>query len=146
MFYFDISFLVPLLLPEAASDRIAAFIGTLAVDDLAVSHWVQVGFSSLLARQVRMGVVPAQFAAEADARFEDMVAQSFLVILPTANDFTLAKGLLADHRSGLRAGDALHLAIAQHHRVKAVHTLDKVMFQAGERVGLRLNTNFPQRP
>ena len=38
MIYFDTSFLVPLVLPEATSDRIAAFIRELPADQLAVSH------------------------------------------------------------------------------------------------------------
>ncbi|MBF0391963.1 MAG: pilus assembly protein, partial [Alphaproteobacteria bacterium] len=49
MAYFDTSFLVPLLLPEATSDRIAAFMRDLPPGDLAISHWTRVEFSSLLA-------------------------------------------------------------------------------------------------
>jgi hypothetical protein len=53
--YFDTSFLAPLILPEATSERIAAFVGALSGDELTVSHWTGVEFSSLLAREVRMG-------------------------------------------------------------------------------------------
>jgi predicted nucleic acid-binding protein len=67
--YFDTSFLVPLILPEATSDRITAFFRTLSADTFAVSHWTMVEFSSLVAREVRMGRLDAETARRADARF-----------------------------------------------------------------------------
>ena len=59
MRYFDTSFLVPLILPEATSTRIADFFEALPADDLATSHWTRVEFASLLAREVRMGGLDA---------------------------------------------------------------------------------------
>jgi uncharacterized protein len=136
MFYFDTSFLAPLILPEKTSDKIAKFIGGLAVEKLTVSHWARVEFSSLLAREVRMGGLEARSAIAADAQFEDILQESFLVLLPNANDFTLAKEFLGHHKLGLRAGDALHLAIASNHRAEAVYSLDKTMIKAGKNLGL----------
>jgi uncharacterized protein len=68
MLYFDTSFLVPLVLPEATSDKIAVFIRELDIEQLAISHWTRVEFSSLIARVVRMGGLDAQAAVKADAR------------------------------------------------------------------------------
>ena len=113
--YFDTSFLVPLILSEATSDLIAGFFGDLSVGSLAVSHWTRVEFSSLLAREVRMGGLSADTAHEAEARFEAMVEESFEVLLPNGDDFNLAKEYLGRFDTGLRAGDALHLAIAGNH-------------------------------
>ena len=59
---FDTSFLVPLILPEATSEAIAAFFENLPADDLAVSNWTRVEFASLLAREVRMGNLDAAAA------------------------------------------------------------------------------------
>jgi uncharacterized protein len=67
--YFDTSFLAPLILPEAASDKIAAFVRRLPAAEFTVSHWTRVEFSSLIAREVRMGGLDVQAAARADARF-----------------------------------------------------------------------------
>ncbi len=67
MLYFDTSFLVPLILPEATSDKITAFIRTLSAEAFAVSHWTLVEFSSLIAREARMGGLDAGAAARADA-------------------------------------------------------------------------------
>jgi predicted nucleic acid-binding protein len=136
MLYFDTSFLVPLILPEATSDRVAAFIGKAPNDELAVSHWTRVEFSSLLAREVRMGGLDARAAAQADARFEAMVDESFAVLTPNAPDFDLAKDYLARFETGLRAGDAFHLAIAANRRAEAILSLDKAMIRAGELLGL----------
>src|SRR3974377_523570 len=58
--FFDTSFLVPLILPEATSDSIAAFVCRLSAEQLTVSHWTRVEFSSLIAREVRMGGLDAQ--------------------------------------------------------------------------------------
>src|SRR6266849_3808167 len=89
--YFDTSFLVPLILPEATSDKIAAFIRRLPAEEFTVSHWTRVEFSSLIAREVRMGGLDVRAAARADVRFESMVDESFSVLLPNADDFSLAK-------------------------------------------------------
>ena len=104
MIYFDTSFLVPLILPEATSVQIAALINRLPVTEFAVSHWSRVEFSSLIAREVRAGGLNAETAARADARFETMVQQSFSILLPDIDDFDLAKEYLGKFESGLRAG------------------------------------------
>ena len=136
MRYFDTSFLVPLVLPEATSEPIAAFFEGLPGEDLAVSHWTRVEFASLLAREVRMGRLPASAAREASSRFETMVRESFLVLLPNRSDFDRARDWLGQFETGLRAGDALHLAIAGNRGADAIYTLDKLMIAAGERLGL----------
>jgi predicted nucleic acid-binding protein len=136
MLYFDTSFLAPLVLPEAASDRIAAFVRELPAGQFTISQWTRVEFSSLIAREVRMGGLDAHAAARADARFELMVDESFSVVLPNADDFSLAKEYLGHFETGLRAGDALHLAIARNHRAGVIYSLDKTLLEAGKILGL----------
>jgi uncharacterized protein len=136
MFYFDTSFLVPLILPEATSDRITAFIPSLLAEEFTVSHWARVEFSSLIAREVRIGGLDGNAAARADARFEAMVRESFFVLLPNADDFDLAKRYLGRVETGLRAGDALHLAIAHNNRAAVIYSLDRKLLRAGEMLEL----------
>jgi predicted nucleic acid-binding protein len=142
--YFDTSFLAPLILPEATSDKIAAFIRRLSAEEFTVSHWSRVEFSSLIAREARMGGLDVQAAAQADARFEAMVDESFSVLLPNADDFGLAKRYLGRFETGLRAGDALHLAVANNHRAAVIYSLDNAFLKAGKmldlpvRMGIRL--------
>ena len=136
MRYFDTSFLVPLILPEATSELIAGFFENLPVDNLAVSHWTRVEFASLLAREVRMGNLDAAAAHEAGSRFETMVEESFVVLLPNRDDFDRARDWLDHFETGLRAGDALHLAIARNHGAEAIYSLDKLMIAAGRKLGV----------
>ena len=143
MRYFDTSFLVPLILPEATSEPIAGFFEKLPADELTVSHWTRVEFASLLAREVRMGALDAAAAREAGARFETMIEESFVVLLPNRDDFDRASDWLGHFETGLRAGDALHLAIARNRGVDAIHSLDKQMIAAGQALGLPAITGIP---
>ena len=104
MLYFDTSFLVPLILPEATSDKIAAFVRRLSAEEFTVSHWTRVEFSSPIAREVRIGGLDVKAAMRANARFEAMSDESFSVLLPNADDFGLAKRYLGQFETGLRAG------------------------------------------
>jgi predicted nucleic acid-binding protein len=134
--YFDTSFLGPLFLQEQTSTRIERVFAGLAGQDLAISHWTRVEFSSLLAREVRMGGMTATVAREVDAEFETLASVSLLVLLPGMEDFELAKEYLARHRSGLRAGDALHLAIARNRGSERIYSLDNTLLKAGRSLGL----------
>lgn len=123
---------MPLILPEATSDEIAAFFRHLPAQELVVSHWTRVEFSSLLAREVRIGGMDAQAAARAAARFEAMLDEPFSILLPSVEDFDLANQYLGRFEIGLRAGDTLHLAIASNRRAEAVYTLDQILLNAGK--------------
>ncbi len=83
-----------------------------------------------------MGALKAQAAKQADDRFEEMIDESFVVLLPNAEDFNLAREFLKSHDTGLRAGDAFHLAIAKNHAAEAIYSLDKTMIKAGKSLGL----------
>lgn len=136
MRYFDTSFLVPLILPEATSEPVTRFFDNLPVEDLAVSQWTRVEFASMLAREVRTGSLDAAAAREAGSRFEAMIEEAFIVLLPDRDDFDQARQWLSRFETGLRAGDALHLAIASNHGAVAINSLDKVMIAAGTTLGL----------
>ncbi len=77
----------------------------LPVGELAISHWTKVEFSSLLEQHVRMGGLTAEAAKTVEAGFDAMVEESLVVLLPEADDFSLARKYLSHHRTGLRAGD-----------------------------------------
>jgi uncharacterized protein len=132
MRYFDTSFIAPLILEERNSSRIARFVGGLPAGELAISRWTELEFASLLARDVRKGALRGDEALEADAMFEDVVRQSFIVLTPGADDFALARGYLHKYETRLRAGDALHLAIAGNSQADAIYSLDKSMIKAGK--------------
>jgi predicted nucleic acid-binding protein len=138
MLYFDTSFLTPLFLEEATSAEVEAFLARQPVGDLAISHWTRVEFSSLLAREVRMGGLDIDTARRTDAEFEAVMAESFVVLTPAIDDFALAKAYLGHPGAGLRAGDALHLAIASRPDVGVIHTFDKTLIRAAGLLGVNV--------
>jgi predicted nucleic acid-binding protein len=142
MIYFDTSFLVPLILQEPTSSNVERFLVRRRAKELAISHWTRVEFSSLLAREVRMGGLTRRTALAADVQFEEVAAESFIVLLPNADDFDLSKAYLQHYRTGLRAGDALHLAIASNHRVTAFYSLDQPLLKAGKKLGLPVRSGI----
>jgi predicted nucleic acid-binding protein len=81
MLYFDTSFLVPLVRDEATSAKVERFMARLPVGELAISHWTRVEFASLLGRDVRMAGLTSEAAKRADAVFEAVVEESFVVLL-----------------------------------------------------------------
>ena len=142
MLYFDTSILAPLFLQESSSARVERFVAGLPAGELAVSHWTRVEFSSLLAREVRMGALDSPAARDADTQFETVVTESFVVWLPNADDYSRAKEYLGNHDTGLRAWDALHLAIAKNHRAEAIYSLDKTLRNAGSALGLPISAGI----
>jgi predicted nucleic acid-binding protein len=72
-----------------------------------------------------------------------MIAESFTVLLPTAADYSRARGNLENHITGLRAGDAMHLAIAKNHAAEALNSFDKTMLKAGSIIGVNVTSGIP---
>ena len=136
MVYLDTSFLAPLFLPEETSGDVPAYVQGLPVRELAVSNWTMVEFSSLLARKVRANELNPEGAAEADAKFEAAVGNSFVMLFPGGDDFAVARRYVQRHETGLRAPDALHLAIAANRGARTILSLDKKLIAAGKILGL----------
>lgn len=137
MFYFDTSFLVPLLLPEETSDRVDQFIQQLPIGaELVVSQWTRVEFISVLSRLVRMGELQTDIASLCRERFNILLAENLRVVLPGMADFDLCWKFMDRFDNSLRAGDALHLAIASNLAAEAIFTLDVGMLTEGRLLGL----------
>ncbi len=132
MHYLDTSFVAPLILPETTSERVERFIRKIPVGQLAVSHWTRVEFASLVARRARMGDLTAAQAAQARDAFEKMLTESFHIIIPQVNDYDVATHLLRNYKTGLRAGDALHLALVKNHGAAIMYSLDKQLIKAAK--------------
>lgn len=145
MFYFDTSFIAPLLLPEAASDAVEAFVRSLQSGLLATSAWTRVEFASLVSRRVRMRELDEDQASAVRMRFEQLLSESFRIVIPGAADYDTAAMLLRDHRTGLRGGDALHLAVAHNQQMRMLYSLDAHMVGAARALGIRA-TDELKRP
>jgi predicted nucleic acid-binding protein len=132
MLVFDTRFLAPLILEESISAKIEAFFAKLPVGEFYVSHWTRVEFASLIAREVRMGGLAEPDALLAIGQFDELVAESFQVLVPAVADYELAKAYIQRFATKLRAGDALHLAIASNHGAERLYTLDAGLLDAAK--------------
>ncbi len=144
MFYLDTSVLVPLFVPEPQSAPIRAWFDAQAAKTagvkLAISAWTLTEFASAMGIKVRdKGLKPAQ-AQTACALMQKLSADSLCVFTPTRSAFDRAAEYLAQHALGLRAGDALHLAIAQHENLACLYTLDRRLIEAARRLNLSVKS------
>jgi predicted nucleic acid-binding protein len=77
--------------------------------------------------------------AEAEAvrrELDRMLSDSFELLVPSAADFAAAAKYLEVPKTGLRAGDALHLAIAGNHGARKILTLAMGFIDAGKQLKL----------
>jgi predicted nucleic acid-binding protein len=143
--YFDTSFLVPLVHAEPTSDRIQRFLRQKHASPLAISKWTRLELSSALARDVRMRLLSRKAALAADLQFDRIVDEAFIMLMPGSDDFHLAKQYIQRYGTGLRSGDALHLAIARNHSATAIYSLDKRLRNAGRKLRLPVRAGIRVR-
>jgi predicted nucleic acid-binding protein len=77
-----------------------------------------------------------QAASEIETTFEQIVDETFVVVTPEAADYVLACDYLGQYETGLRAGDAFHLAIAANRDARMIYSLDRGFVKAGRQIGL----------
>lgn len=133
--YLDTSVLVSALVQEVHTDRAQSWLADRKSDELAISDWVISEFSSALSMKIRLKILSEEDRAASMAGFARLT-ESFLVILPIYSEhFRLAARFADRHELHLRAGDALHLAVAS----KAgftLCTLDQKLAAAGPPSGV----------
>ena len=132
MVYLDTSFVTPLVIAENSSDAVEAFVLKVKPGELTTSMWTQVELSGLVSRKVRMGELSESQAEVVRREFDRVLGESFEILAPTEADFAAASRYLEMPKTGLRSGDALHLAIAANHRAKRILTLDRGFLEAGK--------------
>lgn len=144
MHYFDASYLIPLVKPEAFSERIEAFVASIADPQFVTSFWTPVECRSGLAREVRMGRVSESSFKSCCEQLDELIQSSIQLILPTEDDYRLAARMIERPLSGLRSGDSIHLAIARRLKVERFLTLDSKLISVGIARGIRAGTGFGQ--
>jgi predicted nucleic acid-binding protein len=137
MVYLDTSVLVPLFLPEPQSERIQRWIERHSGESLSISECTLAEFASALGLKVRTKMLQLDQARQAQKLFEKLAAQSFHVHVPTRADYLRATAFLGEYGLGLRAGDALHLAVAYNEAANAVYSLDRLFISAGRKLKIK---------
>lgn len=134
--YLDTSLLVAALTKEAKTNLIQQWLRDRATTPLAVSDWVVTEFSAALSLKVRSRQMPAANRAEALATFALWVEESFDLLPVTSLQFRIAARFADQFALGLRASDALHLAICADHGA-TLCTLDRRLGKAGPALGVK---------
>ena len=105
---------------------------------LITSRWSVVELSSALSIKVRRAELLQERAVALAQRFDALV-RSQVRLLPVASaDYDHAAAMCRNAASGLRAGDALHLAVASRARASHLITLDKVMNLNASKMGFQI--------
>lgn len=128
MIYLDTSILIPYFVHEPETEAVEkAFLAFEAT--VCTSHWTQAEFASAMAKKVRNRECSAATMVQTVARMTAMARELFVCWTPTAQDYETSIRYMLHSRSGLRAGDALHLAIAQRNEA-TLWTMDKGLVKA----------------
>lgn len=100
-----------------------------------LSAWTTTEFASALGIKVRTRALTPDQVRAAWAELGHHTRRSFAVLDVSRADFELAGDLLLRIDLGLRAGDALHLAVARNAGADAIVTLDRRVADAAGRLG-----------
>ena len=130
--YVDTSVLVAALTRETPTARVQAWLELQPAGSLLLSEWVVTEFSAALSVKVRTGDIDSHFRSATLARFNRLTFTA-LEIVPVAREHFRTAARFADHYA-LRAGDALHLAVAADRSATLV-ALDRRLAAAASGLG-----------
>ena len=135
MIYVDTSALVPVFIREPKSEAVIAWLES-SGERLAISEWSLVEFASAAAIKVRTGEAAANLAKQATGRVREFADKHCTVAVPGREEFRRAAELAGDDVLKLRAGDALHLAIAGSLNARGILSLDEAMIESAKALGI----------
>lgn len=111
MIYLDTSAAVPLFVPEPASAAVETWLESCA-DPLVSSDWIVTEFASALSLKLRRGEIKASHAQAVWKDFGNFCRGGLRLVPVGRPAFQAAAEMIREAKSGLRAGDSLHLAAA----------------------------------
>ncbi|MFL9875717.1 type II toxin-antitoxin system VapC family toxin [Paraburkholderia megapolitana] len=135
MVYVDTSVLVALCVNEPTRAAIARWYATCS-EELASAAWCVTEFASALGIKQRTAQISAEQGASAWQAFERLCTGDLRLLPVEPSTFHRAAALTLDASTGLRAGDALHLASALDARAGVIATLDDVLARNAKQVNI----------
>ncbi|MBK6613424.1 type II toxin-antitoxin system VapC family toxin [Ottowia sp.] len=136
MIYVDTSVIVALIVNETGSAGVAAWYAATR-SELVSAAWCVTEFASVLGLKQRTAQIDAAQARAAWGRFERLASNDLRLLSVEPVDFHRAAQWTMDAASGVRAGDALHLACAERAATKSIATLDVAMARHARRLKIK---------
>jgi uncharacterized protein len=134
-YYLDTSFVVSAYSVEPRTDDCQFWLAKNFGSDLVISDWVTTEFSSAVALKIRTKEISVDQRAEILTRWRKAVRTHFAAVDIVRSHFETAAQMADNYKLTLRAGDALHIAVAQSAGCTLV-TLDKRMAEAAVELGV----------
>lgn len=135
--YVDTSVLVALCVNEPKSEDVSRWYGK-SKDQLVSSVWCVTEFASALGIKQRTKQITMEQAQVAWQNFQRLCANDLTLLSPDAEIFHQAALLTLDASTGLRAGDALHLASALQANAKRMATLDELFARSAKQRKIKI--------
>ncbi len=136
MIYIDTSVAVPLFVAEPSSESVDRWFSACAIP-LVSSDWIVTEFASALSIKERAGTLSAKDAKAAWRSFETFCQSGLRLAAVSRNAFETAARMARDSQYGLRAGDALHVAVAHEIGATTIATLDLSMAGNAKRLKMK---------
>ena len=136
MLYVDTSVLVALCTNEAKTADVLKWYAA-CTDELACAAWCVTEFASALGIKQRTGQLTESQAQTAWVQFERICANDLELLPVHTNLFHKAAMITMDAATGLRAGDALHLACAVEANAHGMVTLDAILAKNSKRFNVK---------
>jgi hypothetical protein len=136
MVYVDTSVLVALCTNEAKTADVIKWYGACTAE-LVSAAWCVTEFGSAMGLKQRTRQLTQIQAENAWSQFERVCGSDLRLLPVESTTFHQAAVTSMDAATGLRAGDALHLACAMQARSQWIATLDAVMVKNAKRFMLK---------
>lgn len=136
MWYVDTSVLVALCTRETKTGDVVKWYAA-CTGELASAAWCVTEFASAMGLKQRTGQLTQAQAQNAWLQFERVCTNDLQLLFIETKTFHKAAVLTMDASTGLRAGDALHLACALDAKAQRIVTLDIMMAKNARRLKLK---------
>ncbi len=136
MIYVDTSAWIALQLRESKTEAVQAWVERNGMAGLVCSEWVKTEYASALSIKRRRGDIDDGHFERAHRAFGKICVAGPTWLAVETQDFFEAARLCADPSTKMRAGDALHLAVAVRCQCEEFLSLDAVLNDNAKRLGL----------